>query len=595
MHAAHNEYFVHLKNKLEAAPYMERASLVQDACNLLGCSMATAYRKLEAVGFTSGRKPRKDCGTVCVPAELARTAAGMIIQATRANDKKTLPLTTVCSILEENGMGVVDKETGKVTMPSPTTVARAMRLHGCHPTQVAGGTPAVELRSLHPNHVWQVDASVCVLFYLPKGKVKVLDERVVNAKKPQNMEKIQRERVVRWIITDHTSANFFLLYTQGSENAATAIEVLIQAMMQRGETDLMHGAPRILFTDPGPAFNCNLTRAFLQRLNIQFIPHKPGSARATGLVENTQNLVETQFEGRLRFLTITNLEELNAQATKWRLAWLATALHSRHGTTRNRMWLTITEDQLRKPASLEALREVVSTPPEPRKVTPKLQITYAPKGYKSLTYSLRHIEGITIGGQVHVAVNPYYAPSIDLIVSQNDGTESIYTLEPIERDGAGFDVNAAVIGQSYASHADTSVDKAVKTMEREAYGATTAEEAAAAKKAGQKPYAHINVMADVEAVKAPTYFPRRGRDLALETQGRELPSLTPVEVAMQLRPVLAAHGITWGPEHLGHIKQTYGAIVPGEAVEELAAHFIAAAQPPAVVEAPTLRIVGGAA
>ena len=196
---------------------------------------------------------------------------------------------------------------------------------------------------------------------------------------------------------------------------------------------------------------------------------------------------------------------------------------------------------------------------------------------------------------MHVAVNPYYAPSIDLIVAQNDGTESIYTLEPIERDNAGFDVNAPVIGQSYASHADTSVDKAVKTMEREAYGATTAEEAAAAKKAGQKPYAHINVMADVEAVKAPTYSPRRGRDLALETAGRELPSLTPVEVAMQLRPVLAQHGITWGPEHLTHIKQTYGTTVPGEAVEELAAHFIAAAQPPAVVEAPTLRIVGGAA
>ena len=593
MHKAHKEYFVTLKQRLEAAPQGQRGKLINDASAFLSRSPATVYRKLESIGWESGRKVRNDCGTMCIDQSLALTVGGILKSTTRANGKRTLPITTVVSILAENGMGIVNQETGEVTMPHASTVAKALKVYGCHPTQVAAGKPAQEMRSLHPNHVWQMDASTCVVFYLPGGKVAVMDERKYNERKPQNLAKLDKQkiRVVRWLITDHTSGSFYLEYTQGEEDAETAINVFINAMCKREGNDIMHGAPFILYTDPGSANRSAMMKGLCKQLGVQNIQHAAGNARATGQVESTQNLVETQFEGRLKLLNINSLDELNAHATAWRVMYHATAIHNRHKQTRHKMWMTINQNQLRVPASKEALKDIVGSPPKPCKVNAKLILNFTPKGYKGLTYSVSNIDGVSNGAYVGVSVNPYYSPAIDVIVKSHDGTERVYTVQPIERDKAGFAIDAPVFGEGYKAVADTITDTAVKAMDKQAYDAGTLEAVKQAKKQKQPVYQDINVMADVQAARQPTYMPTRGRELALETP-RELPKLNHIEAAIRVRPYLEKVGIEWTSVHLDYIKATYPPdSVPVEDIENIASHLIAVATPQTTSHAPALKLV----
>ena len=45
-------------------------------------------------------------------------------------------------------------------------VARALRGYGLHPEQLRRLPAAQQQSTPHPNHTWQMDASVCTLFYL---------------------------------------------------------------------------------------------------------------------------------------------------------------------------------------------------------------------------------------------------------------------------------------------------------------------------------------------------------------------------------------------------------------------------------------------
>ncbi|MFH4171040.1 transposase, partial [Acinetobacter baumannii] len=80
------------------------------------------YRELEKVGFKSERKQRSDKGKTVVPTEVAEMVGGMVHVATRANGKKTLPMTTALEML------IAD---GKAPRVSAATVARVMKQNMC--------------------------------------------------------------------------------------------------------------------------------------------------------------------------------------------------------------------------------------------------------------------------------------------------------------------------------------------------------------------------------------------------------------------------------------------------------------------------------
>lgn len=577
MQPAISEYVIGLKGRLEAAPHGERSRLIDSAADRLRVSRNTVYRYLKSAGWASERKPRTDRGKTCVDTKLARQVAGLVVTATRANNKKTMPVTVAREVLLENGIGVVNRETGEVFMPSCTTLAKAMRLAGCHPEQLKRGAPAQELRSEYPNQCWQMDASVCIVFYLPSGKVAVMDEAKFYKNKPENLKKAMQERVIRWVITDHYSGALFVRYTQGAEDSAGILDVLIEAMVKR-ENEPFHGVPELLVTDKGAGNTSALIASFLGVLGVKHITHKPGNPRAKGQVEQAQNLVETQFEGRLRFLDVADLAALNTAVDAWRVYYNAKARHTRHGKARNNVWMTITEERLRVPASREVLQELAASPAKEVKVSDKMLVRFAIRGYGKKDYDVRYLRGIMPGQMVEVVVNPYRAPAIDVTVPQPDGGRETFTLEPVDRDAAGFRKDAPVVGKEYAALPDTAAETQLKTMHKEAYAAPTLEEADKAKAKGVRPYQDINALADVEAAKIPTYFIKRGRDLGLEQREVNTAPISHVDAAIALRPLVARKGLEWNADCLAWLKLRHPDSVPGDRLDELAtelaAHFI---------------------
>lgn len=586
MDAPRLEYLMDLKARLDAAATAGRGALVTAASQTLRCSVQTVYRQLRAVGWSSGRKPRTDRGRSRVSEELARAAAGLVTVGTRANGKRTMPLTVACAVLASNGYGIPHPATGDITMPSSSTLSRAMRIHGCHPDQLERGKPAMELRSLHPNHVWQLDASLCVLFYLPRGRVKVMDEKAFYKNKPDNLAKAERARVWRMVITDHHSGALFFQYVLGAEDALAVLDTLIRAMVRRGAADPMHGVPACLITDKGAGNRSGLVGRWLRSLGIVHLTHMAGNPRAKGQVEQAQQLIETQFEGRLPCMQIADLGALNAAAERWRLHYNANATHGRHGRTRNEAWLTIRQEQLRVAPSEELLRDLVATEPREVKVSPKMTISHAIKGQGTRDYDVRYVEGLGVGQTVRVVVNPYRAPAVDVIVSKADGAEVITTVEPIQRDEAGFRTDAQVIGEGYAALPDTLTDKHLKDIKREAHAANTLADADKAARARKTAYPHLDMLADTQ--DAPTYIQRRGTVLGVDATRRELAPLSHIEAAKRLRNMV---GDKWGPDAMAWLRQRYPDGVPQDALEDIAARFITPAT--AATPAPLRLVAAG--
>lgn len=578
MHAELGEldYLRTLAGKLATAAHGGKGELVDAAARFLRISKAEVYRRLEEkAGYQSGRKPRADRGRTSVPEEIARMAAGMVHMAMRANGKKTLALKDTLPILQADGHGVVDAETGEMTPihVSATTLARAMRLYHCHPEQLRTPRASVGMQSLHPNHVWQIDASVCVLFYLPRGGLQVMEEKEFYKNKPQNIKRIENDRVIRYVVTDHFSGALYLEYVTGAEDAANITQCFLNSIQKRGTDDPMHGVPLILMMDKGSANLSGLFLNLLDRLKIRHIEHLPGNPRAKGQVEKTQDIVECKFESRLTFQRVNNLDELNQLAQRWRLWFNANARHSRHGMSRNAMWLHIREEQLRLAPPLELCRELVTTRPVEVTVRSNLTVSYSIKGYGQNDYNVRYLPDVMPKRKLQVVVNPYRAPSIDVLLQDEQGLDVVYTLEPLQKTLAGFDVDAPVFGHSYRQAADSVVDRARKAIRKDAYNAETELEVDARRKAKAPAYeGRLNAFADIESGEVPQYIPRRGRELGLEARNRERQALDHVAAAKHFRGRL---GDAWKPEFFQWLQQRYPDGVPQDRLEAIETEMVA--------------------
>lgn len=573
---AKQDYLREVAAKLGNAEFGQRKDIIAAACGHLQISRPQLYRELEKVGYKSGRKQRSDKGKTVVPTEVAEKIGGMVHVATRANGKRTLPITTALDIL------VAD---GQAPAVSPATIARVMKQHNCHPKQLATPKAHTQQRSLHPNHVWQVDASVCVLFYLPKGGMQVMDEKKFYKNKPQNVKKIEKDRVIRYVITDHFSGSIYVEYVYGSESAENLTEIFLHCIQKRSDQEPMHGVPFILYTDKGCANTSGLFKNLLERLSVNFIAHATGNSQAKGQVENAQNIVETQFEGRLRFMHVDSLQQLNAMAEKWRLMWNATKIHSRTKRTRNAVWQTIREQQLRIAPPLELCQELLSTAPVERTVAANLTVSYSIKGYGQNDYDVRHVDGVYPKAKLKIVVNPYRAPCIDVITVNEKGEEVLVTCEPLQTDWVGFSTYAATIGEESKAMPDSVIDSKRKAVIKQAYNADTlaqADKAIAQKQAAYE--GQLNIMADVDHSDIPTYIRRTGQALDTPQQQRQLAPLNIVQAAKAIRGRV---GNLWTTQWMDKIKQAYP---DGNVPQEDIQHWIDDIQH--INHKPKLRVVG---
>lgn len=554
----------------EAAGYGQKNAVYQQAAEHMGMSLATLHRKLKEVVIVKTRKRRSDAGTSNLTFEEAKTISAYLMESHRKNEKRLASIKSALEVLRANNLiraEAIDKNSGELRPMSVDAVSRALHKFHLHPEQLMRPTAKMTMASLHPNHVWQIDPSLCVLYYLPTKvgeALQVMSEKEFYKNKPENIIRVEKERVWRYVISDHTSSWIFLNYVPGAETGKNLVDSFIEATQKRHPKDPVHGIPRMVVVDPGSANTGAVFKNLCEALNITLQVNQPGQPWAKGQVEKANDIVECEFEHRIKMMAKppTCLEELNEAGAAWMRWFNSTQIHSRTKETRYSTWARITESQLIIAPPAKVLRELSYSAPEPRVVS--LQLTIEFKGEE---YSVKDVPGVEVKERVFVTINPWRNDnSIQLITTDSEGKKVIHVIEPIKKDDFGFPVNAPVFGEDYKRHADSATDKNRKAVERLVMEADTDEEAKQNRKSKKVPFGgRIDPMKNITDTALPDYIPKRGTASDVVAPTMEFKPLTHAAAAKKL---IAKLGNAWkGSEHFAWLKQRYPDGVPEDELD----------------------------
>lgn len=602
------ERLVQIAQATASAQHGGKEAIYSAACTELGMSRATLLRGLKDVTVKSERKRRSDAGETALKREEAALISAYILEGMRKNAKRMVSVVEAVNTLRRTGQiraEFVDGD-GEIRQLSVSAIARALKVYKLHPDQLLRPAPAVDMRSLHPNHVWQVDASLCVLFYIngkgSKAKdsgLRVAEHDEFYKNKPGNLDRITMSRVWRYVITDHYSGAVLVHYVLGAESGINLAESLIWAMQPKGNRIPMHGVPVGLYCDPGSANTAGTTKNLLRRLGVRLEAHAPRQARATGQVENAQNLVETHFEAWLRFAPkVESVEELNALADRWMADYNSRHIHSRTGKTRFAVWQGIQPEQLRIPPNVDMCRLLLTHAPEKRTVNDRLRVEF---GGQDRQWDVSQVPGVMVGEKLNVTWNPYDFTQVFVVDADQDGHETLYPCPLVGRmdDEGRFRSTANVFFEEYNRPADTVADKHRKELAELATGATTLEDADKLRRQkGYTPFGgRIDPFVGLDEGKV-EHLPRRGTDLP-STVTVASPPPTPLRLPVQpltddrvLNPFevarwLVSKGVEMTPERNALIAQWHPQGVPESDLDELKARL----ERPV----PALRVVNGGA
>lgn len=539
--AQHAAYLQALQAELDAAPHGGKAEIVQRAAAHLGLSPASVHRWLkEHMGRDTGRKRRADAGAREVSDADLLTISAALVATFRKTGNRIMTFDAAVEMLRANEV---------ITTPlSASRLATVLTERGLHPSQLTRPEPAIEQRSLHPNHVWQVDASVCVAYYLSNATgLQVMDEKKFYKNKPGHVTRIQAERLIRYTVADHFTHQLLTRYYLGSESAANLTEFLIWAMGAK-QGHIVHGVPLILQMDMGSANTSAMTRNLLERLDVRVIVHERHNSRANGAVEKAHHIVEREFESGLSFQHVKSLDDLNDKALIWANHFCATRQHSRHGRTRHALWMTITPEQLRLAPAADMMRELVTTHPKDRRVSNNLTISFNVKGHGSLEFDVRYLPGVMAGAKVPVVVNAYKSPAVQVgFVDKETGELHWLTVEPIQTGEDGRRADAPVIGEQLRAAPRGLLEHNRDAVLQRAYGGQDATEAATNKEAGALAFGGaVDPFKRAAEAQLPAYLPRRGTPLPAEARQVEVQRLNAVQAATRLRALLGdAYQAAW--------------------------------------------------
>ena len=574
MSAVLTERLVAIALAARKAGHGGKGAIYDAACKELGMSRATLARKIKEVAVMAPRKRRSDAGQSALTLDEAKLISAALMETTRKNDKRLYSIKDTVTMLRANNAiraEFLDTETGELRPLSESTIHRALRMYGLHPDQLLAPAPVTELASRHPNHVWQIDASLCTLYYLGNGTkgLQGMEGQVYYKNKPGNLERVSANRVWRYVVTDHASGWVYVEYVLGAESGENLCSVFINAMQERGGADMMHGCPVMIVTDPGAAMTGALFRNLCRALGISLVINAVGNARAKGQVENANNLVETKFEPGLKLRPVASLDELNTLAKAWRENFNATEVHRRHGQARSQVWMKIRADQLIKAPSVDACRELAVATPESRKVTPKLRVSFQGREYDVST-----VPGVMVGEKVMVTRNPWRDDAAQVVLVGEDGRDVFHVVHEVFKDENGFSEKAAVFGESYKRHADTPAQTALKDIEQLVTGTDSQAAAEAARKAKSLPFGgQLDPYKHIDDATLPTYLPRRGTAHDLVAPKVELPPLSHVDAAKQIKPRVESAGGEWTADRFRWLQQRYPAGVPQDQLDTIVAEL----------------------
>lgn len=587
---------------LDLAPRGCKGEIAKAQAALLGCDVKTLYRQLGEAGLAKPRKKRADAGRSSVSREEVMKLMGIKMIAQRANGKDGMAVGNAAQLGRDNGlfaMGRLDKDSGELVPVSDTTIRRAIRNHGLDLKTLRRPAPHRGAKSLHPNHVWQIDASVCVLYYLDDGGLGVMEADEFYKNKPENFQKRAKQMVIRYVCTDHFTGAVYFLYYLGAESGEMLCEFFIACMQPKGhEKEPFQGVPHIVVLDPGAANKGALFQNLCRLLGVRVIIHRPKNPRAKGSVEKHNDIIERGFETRLVATRITSLEQLNNEAAVWRRWFNGTRKHSRHGHTRYGLWQTIRADQLRLAPDAGLCRQLMTGKTAQRDVRGDLTVSL-----DNVLYDVRSVPHLNIGQKVEVARSPYREDAILLIEQDPSTQKEVHWVCPaVPLDAAGFRDDAATWGDDeIKTFADTPAVRDMKAIEQLAYGVEGKLAVDQARRERKPIYDGMDITGALDAATPAAYMTRPGTELGVETpivQPRKSDLLaspaTVVVETRQLNLVQLASRLAgampgeWSPDHYRRLAEWY----PQGAAENEVGAVVDRLK--SFTETPRLVAVGGA-
>jgi hypothetical protein len=334
----------------------------------------------------------------------------------------------------------------------------------------------------------------------------------------------------------------------------------------------------IVVVDPGSANKGAMFANLLRLLGVKLIVHRPKNPRAKGSVEKHNDLIECGFESTLIGLTVTSLEQLNAEASVWRRYFNGVRKHSRHGHTRYGLWQTIRQEQLRVAPAPDICRSLMSGRPVTRDVQGDLTVSF-----EGAQYSVRDVPHLNIGQKVMVAKSPYRADAILLIEVDEHNRDVHWVCPAVAVDAGGFREDAPTWGEDFKAFSDTPAVQDMKAIERMTYGVEGKLEVDAARKKHQPVFGGLDITSHLDTATPASYMPRRGTDMAisspLQANGTadslsspaalnvEAVRLNPVQLASRLHQAMPGEWkadyyrclVDWYPD--GALESELGAIV----------------------------------
>ena len=267
------------------------------------------------------------------------------------------------------------------------------------------------MRSEYPNQVHLADPSVSLIWFAPGGRQKIIgdDEQYKNKNFLEGKLKCWR-----YVLTDHFSSSICVRYYAAKvDTAVNMYDFLLYAWGQKADPlYAFHGLPETLIWDSGSANISRPVTKALEALRVKTRSHLPGNPRAKVQVEKANDIVETQFESRLRIEPVGSIEELNGAAERWCAAYNANMIPgldsrlARRGEkigARLLLWQRIMTDHLRELPDPEICRQIFTTGVQVRKVAGDLSVSLAhPRVKRVMRYSLAHLPGILVGLEVNV-------------------------------------------------------------------------------------------------------------------------------------------------------------------------------------------------
>lgn len=495
-----------LRQRLAEATFGTKKSLAQAAADALGCSVSKVYADLDALGYGDGRKTRADAGKRAVSDAEVIEVAQIVASAYRENNKRLMSINNAIKHARANGL--------LQAACSTSTMCRRMRELNVHPEQFERPPAHKNLASDHPNQIWQVDPSYCVIYRMPSGAVGVTnaDDELIYKNKLENLDVLnKRNKVWRYVQWDHYSSAFFFMYFETpGESTEVLLEFLIEAT-RRKPGFLMHGWPDLLLWDKGSANKAAAVRNVLGQLGVRHRTHKARNARAKGGVENCNDLIECGFESCLSFSQMPTVEELNRRAFEWQIDQNSLEICSRHGHARYGVWQTIREHQLRLSPPAEEVRLAANKAPEERQVNGDLTVSF-----DGSRWNVEHIKVLSAGDKVMVSQNIYSRETVWVLAKDEHGVERQHACSEVTKNIAGFWSNAQHI-DAMSPLADRPVDTARKDLREAVWGSRDENEAITARRKGRvaldgkvDPFKAVELRKD----SIPDFVQRRGVEIA---------------------------------------------------------------------------------